>query len=111
MKKLSAYALRRSVAQVFYGSVMSLPLALQAQAETAAITDSIFGGETQASVGVGVAGGPRYMGSKDYRSVPVPVLSLSRGIFFVDTYRARLAMAVAFRLLHQSVIFLRRWQG
>ena len=45
MKKLSAYALRRSVAQVFYGSVMSLPLALQAQAETAAITDSIFGGE------------------------------------------------------------------
>ena len=87
MKKLSAHALRRSAAHIFYGSVMSLPLALQVQAETPSITDSIFGGETQASIGVGVAGGPRYMGSKDYRSVPVPVLSLSRGIFFVDTYR------------------------
>ena len=36
------------------------------------------------TLGIGVAAAPRYEGSRNYQAVPLPILSASRGIFFVD---------------------------
>jgi MipA family protein len=36
------------------------------------------------TLGIGLAAAPRYEGSRNYQAVPLPILSASRGIFFVD---------------------------
>jgi outer membrane protein len=36
------------------------------------------------TLGLGVAATPRYEGSSDYHAVPFPIITASRGIFFVD---------------------------
>ncbi len=48
---------------------------------------SIFGDKTDISIGVGTLFAPRYYGSSDYRAQLLPVLSVQRGIFFLDSTR------------------------
>ena len=48
---------------------------------------SLFGDTTEVVVGLGAAYTPRYLGAKDSRAIPVPTLSIYRGIFFADTVR------------------------
>jgi outer membrane scaffolding protein for murein synthesis (MipA/OmpV family) len=50
-------------------------------------TPSIFGTQTDVAVGMGVGFDQRYMGSKDYRPIVWPAISVHRGIFFADTLR------------------------
>lgn len=84
----SVAVLPRFISHLLYGALIAMPLVVQAQPEASPdVASSIFGEDTQASIGIGVAVAPRYMGSKDYHPTPVPVLSLNRGIFFVDTTR------------------------
>lgn len=55
---------------------------------TAAADDGgAFGNHTDVSVGLGLGVDQRYMGGRGYRPLIVPMLNVSRGIFFVDTVR------------------------
>ncbi|MFE8646418.1 MipA/OmpV family protein [Sphingomonas sp. NCPPB 2930] len=68
---------------------LALLAALPAQAQESPKTDSssVFGDETNVTLGLGVTAGPRYMGSKESMARPVPVINISRGIFFADSMR------------------------
>lgn len=63
-----------------------VPLTAYAGAALAA-DDSLLGDKTDMSVGVGALYAPRYAGSKDGRLQAVPVLSVQRGVLFLDTSR------------------------
>ncbi|SFD71287.1 MipA/OmpV family protein [Paracidovorax konjaci] len=70
------------------GHAGSVVLALLATAGPAlAAQDSLFGDKTELAIGAGAAWAPRYAGSGDARMLPVPVLSVQRGILFADTSR------------------------
>jgi len=63
------------------------PLHSLAQQTEAEPPTHIFGDKTEITVGLGAAVAPRYLGAKDTHVIPLPTLSLYRGIFFVDTLR------------------------
>jgi len=67
-----------------------LPIQAHAQAQTKTdsaqqILASLWGTQTDISVGVGAGVDQRYMGGKDFRPVLLPLVSVSRGIFFADS--------------------------
>ncbi|GAA3897370.1 MULTISPECIES: MipA/OmpV family protein [Gibbsiella] len=66
-----------------------LPQASQAQPidPLAPAPTSLFGDKTDVNVGFGASIGPRYMGARQTRVSPELALSVSRGIFFIDTLR------------------------
>jgi len=45
----------------------------------------IFGDKTAISIGMGIGTNSRYMGSRDFGPLIVPMLNVSRGIFFADS--------------------------
>lgn len=45
----------------------------------------IFGDKTAISIGMGIGTNSRYMGSRDFGPLIVPMLNISRGIFFADS--------------------------
>lgn len=70
-----------------YAAVLTLSLAFSAQAEESSPPTSIWGDKTEVTIGLGAGVAPRYLGAKDYEVMPLPSLSIYRGIFFVDTLR------------------------
>lgn len=52
-----------------------------------ATADTLLGDKFDVSVGAAMYAGPRYMGSKDYHVVTVPLVSVERGVFFADAAR------------------------
>lgn len=64
-----------------------MPLHTQAQESNVNMPTSLFGDKTEITVGLGAAVTPRYLGAKDSRAMPVPTLSIYRGIFFADSVR------------------------
>ncbi|EMV8752075.1 MipA/OmpV family protein [Escherichia coli] len=64
-----------------------MPLQSQAQQHATETPTSIFGDKTEITVGLGAAVTPRYLGAKDSRAMPLPTLSIYRGIFFADSIR------------------------
>lgn len=51
------------------------------------ILNSLWGTETDFSVGAGAGIDQRYMGAQDFRPALLPMISVSRGIFFIDTIK------------------------
>lgn len=47
------------------------------------------------TLGIGVAATPRYEGSSTYHAVPFPIVSASRGVFFVDGLQGGIAYALS----------------
>lgn len=62
-------------------------LTVNAYAQETSATSSLFGEETEVTIGMGAAFVPRYLGAKDTRVLPLPTLSVYRGIFFADSVR------------------------
>ncbi|XAH22780.1 MipA/OmpV family protein [Xylophilus sp. GW821-FHT01B05] len=79
--------LRAFIVPTAVGCALLTAVQAQAQESTKAESPSVFGDQTSVTLGLGVRAGPRYMGSKDSVAMPVPVVSISRGIFFADSMR------------------------
>lgn len=74
--------------------VASVLVPVQAYAQAQTNTDSVpqmlsslWGTKTDISVGVVAGMDQRYMGGKDFRPVVLPLISVSRGIFFADAVK------------------------
>ncbi len=62
----------------------------QAQTGTGSVQQilgNLWGTETDISVGAGAGLDQRYMGARDFRPLLLPMISVSRGIFFIDTIK------------------------
>lgn len=66
---------------------MLIPLSSHAQGHNTEENSSLFGERTEVTVGMGAAYLPRYLGAKNGRTIPLPTISVTRGIFFVDSVR------------------------
>jgi outer membrane protein len=65
-------------------ALLTLPIAAHADSSD---QPAWLGNNTQITVGLSTMVNPRYAGSANYRAQFLPVLSVSRGIFFIDTTR------------------------
>lgn len=75
------------LALIISGIPMLALLPAHAQKPVTEEPASLFGDRTEVIAGLGAAYVPRYLGAKNTRVVPIPTLSIYRGIFFVDTVR------------------------
>lgn len=50
-------------------------------------SSSLLGDKTDVTLGLGMGFTPRYMGSDNYRSLVLPMLSIQRGVLFADSTR------------------------
>jgi outer membrane protein len=68
-------------------SAMLVTTLATAEDQQPATDQSLWGDKTSVNLGLGVGVVPRYMGADKYRSQILPLLSVQRGIFFVDSTR------------------------
>ncbi|HGM5492728.1 TPA: MipA/OmpV family protein [Serratia fonticola] len=64
-----------------------IPLTGHTQSHDPADPISLFGDRAEVTLGFGAAYIPRYLGAKHASLIPVPTISVYRGIFFIDTVR------------------------